>query len=82
MGNCAQRSENFVWKLGPPKARKPSAKQSATKLVCFLFGGKVDLYLLRTCKMLTKITSKKLTNSKNHRKFFKTNTFKNIKDVR
>ena len=30
-------------------------KQSATKLVCILYGGKVDLFLLRISRMLTKI---------------------------
>ena len=37
-----QKQENFLF------------KQLATKLICILQGGKVDLYLLRISKMLAK----------------------------
>ena len=74
MGKDAQKSENFVWKLVEPK-------QATTKLVFILYGWKIDLYLLRTSKILTKIKLKK-KSSKNHRNFLKTNTFNNIRDNR
>ena len=32
MGNFAQKSENFEWKLGVPKARKPSVKTIGHKI--------------------------------------------------
>ena len=38
MGNYAQKSENFVWKLVLPKARKPSVKT---------IGHKISLYFIR-----------------------------------
>ena len=38
MGNYAQKSENFVWKLVVPKARKPSVKK---------IGNKISFYSIR-----------------------------------
>ena len=38
MWNYAQKSENFVWKLVVPKARKPSAKT---------IGHKISLYSIK-----------------------------------
>ena len=40
LGNYAQKSENFVWKLVVPKARKPSNKTFGHKNSLYSIGRK------------------------------------------
>ena len=55
---CTKMRKFFMKSCTTKKKENLLLKQSATKLVCILYGGKVELYLLEISKMLTKIILK------------------------
>ena len=56
MGNYAQNYQKILYENSLYQEQENLLiKQSATKLICILQGGEVDLYLLRISKSWTKI---------------------------